>query len=67
MLGLMSFFQNYTVLKMFQTAEDFFTSLGFKKLEPSFWTKSMMTKPTDGRQVSCHATAWDFGDQKDFR
>jgi hypothetical protein len=27
----------------------------------------MLEKPTDGREVACHATAWDFYDAKDFR
>ncbi|BFZ00903.1 hypothetical protein BsWGS_03942 [Bradybaena similaris] len=59
--------QNYTVDKMFRTAEDFFVSLGFDKMVPSFWTLSMLEKPNDGREVVCHASAWDFNNQKDFR
>lgn len=32
-----------------------------------FWDKSMLEKPSDGRQVVCHASAWDFYNRKDFR
>ncbi|CAG5116627.1 unnamed protein product [Candidula unifasciata] len=59
--------QKYTVDKIFRTAEDFFVSLGFDKMVPSFWTLSMLEKPNDGREVVCHASAWDFYNQKDFR
>lgn len=27
----------------------------------------MLEKPTDGREVVCHASAWDFYNRKDFR
>ncbi|XP_041371786.1 uncharacterized protein LOC121385251 [Gigantopelta aegis] len=59
--------QNYTVLKMFKTAEDFYLSLGLRKMPDSFWKKSMISKPADGRPVVCHASAWDFFNNKDFR
>ena len=36
-------------------------------MTPDFWKKSMLEKPADGRRVVCHASAWDFGDKKDFR
>ena len=28
---------------------------------------SMLEKPSDGRDVVCHASAWDFSNGKDFR
>ncbi|XP_059145136.1 angiotensin-converting enzyme-like [Physella acuta] len=58
--------QNYTAKTMFDTAEAFFVSLGFDKMVPTFWTKSVIEKPTDGRKVACHASAWDFYNRKDF-
>ncbi|XP_055997291.1 uncharacterized protein LOC130047084 isoform X2 [Ostrea edulis] len=58
--------KNYTALRMFQTAEDFFTSLGLKAMPQPFWDKSMIVKP-EGRDVVCHASAWDFYNRKDFR
>lgn len=59
--------QNYTALKMFQTSDEFFTSLGLIKMPDLFWEKSMIEKPDDGRKVVCHASAWDFSNGKDFR
>jgi peptidyl-dipeptidase A len=32
-----------------------------------FWNKSMLEKPTDGREVVCHASAEDFYEKHDFR
>nr|XP_011423379.2 uncharacterized protein LOC105325490 isoform X2 [Crassostrea gigas] len=57
---------NYTALRMFRTAEEFFTSLGLKEMPQTFWDKSMIVKP-EGRDVVCHASAWDFYNQRDFR
>ncbi|CAL1537549.1 unnamed protein product, partial [Lymnaea stagnalis] len=59
--------QNYGVLDLFKTADDFFKSLGMIQMPESFWNKSLFEKPTDGREVICHASAWDFGNGKDFR
>ncbi|XP_061401531.1 angiotensin-converting enzyme-like [Musca vetustissima] len=52
--------QGYTPLKMFQMGDDFFQSMGLKKLPQDFWDKSILEKPTDGRDLVCHASAWDF-------
>lgn len=52
---------------MFEEADNFFTSLGLLPVPPEFWNKSMLEKPTDGREVVCHASAWDFYNGKDFR
>lgn len=52
---------------MFQEAEKFFTSMGLLSTPPEFWKNSMMERPTDGREVECHASAWDFYNGKDFR
>ena len=55
--------QNYTVLKMFETSDGFFKGLGLIGLEEgaiAFYKDSMLEKPTDGRNVVCHASAWDF-------
>nr|Q10715.1 RecName: Full=Angiotensin-converting enzyme; AltName: Full=Dipeptidyl carboxypeptidase I; AltName: Full=Kininase II; Flags: Precursor [Haematobia irritans exigua]AAA70427.1 angiotensin converting enzyme [Haematobia irritans exigua]prf//2210282A angiotensin-converting enzyme [Haematobia irritans exigua] len=52
--------QGYTPLKMFQMGDDFFQSMGLKKLPQEFWDKSILEKPDDGRDLVCHASAWDF-------
>ncbi|XP_017920816.1 PREDICTED: angiotensin-converting enzyme isoform X2 [Capra hircus] len=59
--------QGWTPLRMFEEADNFFTSLGLLPMPPEFWNKSMLEKPTDGREVVCHASAWDFFNGKDFR
>lgn len=52
---------------MFRVAEEFFTSLELSPMPPEFWEGSMLEKPADGREVVCHASAWDFYNRKDFR
>lgn len=58
--------QGYDTQRIFETAEEFFTSLGLIEMPPEFWNKSMLDKPDD-REVVCHASAWDFYNKKDFR
>nr|XP_015217378.1 PREDICTED: angiotensin-converting enzyme isoform X1 [Lepisosteus oculatus] len=53
--------------KMFEQSDHFFQSLGLIPMPPEFWSKSMLEKPSDGRSVVCHASAWDFYNRKDFR
>jgi peptidyl-dipeptidase A len=52
--------------QMVKYGEGFFTSLGFETLPPTFWDRSLFTKPQD-REVVCHASAWDIDNQKDVR
>lgn len=59
--------QNYDTIRMFRTAEDFFVSLGLEPMTGKFWNHSMLEKPSDGREVVCHASAWDFYSDDDFR
>lgn len=57
--------QGYTVVKMFETANEFYTSLGLSSNEVSYKPPSMIEKP-DNKEVTCHASAWDFCDKKTF-
>ncbi|XP_007958103.1 angiotensin-converting enzyme-like protein Ace3 [Orycteropus afer afer] len=59
--------QRWKPNKMFQEADKFFTSLGLLPAPPEFWSKSMLEKPVDGREVVCHTSAWDFYNGQDFR
>lgn len=59
--------QGWNTTHMFRVAEEFFTSLGLSPMPPEFWAGSMLEKPTDGREVVCHASAWDFYNRRDFR
>src|ERR1700674_566800 len=51
---------------MVKYGEGFFTSMGFAPLPPTFWERSLFTKPAD-RDVVCHASAWDIDNQDDLR
>ena len=59
--------QKWTANKMFIVSEEFYTSLGLLPMPTCYGKDSMIEKPTDGREVVCHASAWDFSDGKDFR
>jgi peptidyl-dipeptidase A len=52
--------------RMVQYGDHFFTSLGFEPLPPTFWERSLFTKPQD-RDVVCHASAWDVDQDQDLR
>lgn len=59
--------QGYTPLKMFKLAETFFVSLNLSSLPKAFWEKSILEHPNDGRDLLCHASAWDFYTGDDVR
>jgi peptidyl-dipeptidase A len=58
--------RNTDVKQMVRYGESFFTSLGFESLPPTFWERSLLSKPAD-REVVCHASAWDLDYEKDVR
>ncbi|GAB1609324.1 angiotensin-converting enzyme-like [Argonauta hians] len=58
--------QKYTVQRMFELSEEFFTSLGLKNMTKTFWEKSIKKK-IKGKKMVCHASAWDFYKEDDFR
>ncbi|WP_426211190.1 M2 family metallopeptidase [Massilia sp. TWP1-3-3] len=53
-------------VEMTRYAERFYTSLGMEALPPTFWSRSLLTKPQD-REVVCHASAWDMDGKGDVR
>jgi len=59
--------QGWTPKIMFEKAEDFFKSIGFEPMTQTFWEKSIIEKPKDGRDLTCHASAWEFYNDDDFR
>lgn len=59
--------QNYTVDRMARMADEFFSSMGLFPANDAFWENSMLERPDDGRDVVCHASAWDFYNRVDFR
>ena len=58
--------KGYDPIKMVKTGEAFFTSLGFAPLPETFWERSMITRP-EGKEVVCHASAWDLDNKEDVR
>ncbi|MDB5470954.1 MAG: peptidyl-dipeptidase [Caulobacter sp.] len=58
--------KGYDPLKMVKTGENFYSSLGMAPLPDTFWTRSQITRP-EGREVVCHASAWDLDDADDIR
>ena len=59
--------QDYTPVRMVETGDKFFQSMGFDPLPDTFWERSMIERPTDGREVVCHASAWNIDDEEDVR
>jgi len=58
--------QKYDPVKITQSAENFYVSLGFPKLPQTFWERSLLAKPRD-RDVQCHASAWHMDGSEDVR
>jgi len=58
--------KNLDAKGMVKYGEGFFTSMGFAPLPPTFWERSLFTKPAD-RDVVCHASAWDIDNKDDLR
>jgi len=58
--------KHYDPIKMTKTAEAFFSSLGFAPLPDTFWERSQIVRPA-GREVVCHASAWDLDGRDDVR
>lgn len=58
--------KKYDAKKMVEIGEAFFKSLGFDALPKTFWERSQLVRPL-GREVVCHASAWDVGYDGDMR
>ena len=56
----------YDARKMVETGEGFYVSMGLDPLPQTFWERSMITRP-EGREVVCHASAWDLDNEEDIR
>jgi peptidyl-dipeptidase A len=56
----------YDPVRMTETAERFYTSLGMAELPDTFWERSLLTRPRD-RDVVCHASAWNLDSREDIR
>ena len=58
--------KGYDPVQMVKTGEAFFSSLGFAPLPDTFWERSQIVRP-EGREVMCHASAWDLDARDDLR
>lgn len=58
--------KGYTPVSMVEAGEDFFSSLGFEPLPDTFWERSQIVQP-EGREVVCHASAWNLDSKEDIR
>jgi peptidyl-dipeptidase A len=52
--------------EMVRIGERFYTSLGLDPLPESFYTRSQIVRP-QGREVVCHASAWNLDNKDDLR
>uniref|UniRef100_U5EXS7 Angiotensin-converting enzyme n=1 Tax=Corethrella appendiculata TaxID=1370023 RepID=U5EXS7_9DIPT len=59
--------KEYTAKKLAEKADEFFQSMGFDPLPDEFWENSILGKPTDGRSIKCHPTAWNLLKHNDVR
>jgi peptidyl-dipeptidase A len=58
--------QKWDAKKIVRTGEAFYTSLGMDPLPETFWQRSQLVKPP-GREVVCHASAWNVLVDNDLR
>ncbi|HEX5061211.1 MAG TPA: M2 family metallopeptidase [Kofleriaceae bacterium] len=58
--------KKFDYTKMVKMAEGFYMSLGMNPLPKTFWERSMFQKPK-GKDVVCHASAWDVTLNNDLR
>ena len=55
-----------TPVDMVRIGEGFYSSLGFAPLPATFYQRSQIVRP-EGREVICHASAWDLDNKEDLR
>lgn len=56
---------NWTTIDMVKRADDFYSSMGLKRMSEKFWEKSYFEKSKNVSQ--CHGTAADMFQKDDFR
>ena len=59
--------EGWTAKTMFEKADEFFQSMGLPEMTEAFWNGSIIERPKDGRELTCHASAWDFYNGVDYR
>lgn len=56
----------YDAEQIARTSERFYTSVGLDPLPQTFWDRSQIVRP-EGREVVCHASAWNLDNLDDLR
>jgi peptidyl-dipeptidase A len=57
---------NFDAEQIARVSEQFYTSIGLDPLPDTFWERSQITRP-EGREVVCHASAWNLDNVEDLR
>ncbi|XP_055387063.1 angiotensin-converting enzyme-like [Condylostylus longicornis] len=58
--------QGYNAVRIFQAAEEFFTSMGLPPMSAEFWRNSVIQKSNE-IYMQCSTSTWDFCNNIDFR
>ena len=48
-------------------ADEIFSSIGLYAMTDTFWNKSIIERPSDGRSLDCHGSAHDMVIDDDYR
>ncbi|XP_072177209.1 angiotensin-converting enzyme-like [Diadema setosum] len=60
--------EGYDTPRMYQAAEDMYTSMGFDELPDTYWSNSQLGNPDDGKDRLCdRPTSYDFKDGQNYR
>lgn len=50
-----------------ELADSFYQSIGLYAMTPTFWNQSIFERPSDGRSMDCHASAFNMIVGDDYR
>lgn len=59
--------QDFRPITIFKIADEFYRSIGLYAMTDTFWNKSVLQRPSDGRSMNCHGSAHDMVVDDDFR
>lgn len=59
--------KNFRPITIFKMADEFYRSIGLYPMTNTFWNKSVIERPSDGRSMNCHGSAHDMNVDDDFR
>ena len=59
--------QKFHPITIFKMADEFYSSIGLYAMTDTFWNKSIIERPSDGRSLDCHGSAYDMIIDDDYR